>query len=70
MTDIFTRPELTTDDLIKAKKLAISLANVRGREGSAATIALLICENIRLTREINTHREKLGYELLPTYDWL
>lgn len=68
MSETFKRPDLSSDELSNILKLATSLVNVRGRVGSVGTVVLLLGENIRLTKEVNLHREKLGYELLPIHD--
>ena len=68
MPNIFDRPNLTVEEANQVTKMANIIVNGKGRAAIAGTLVLMMAENMRLTKEINLHREKLGYELLPAYE--
>jgi hypothetical protein len=66
MAEPFTRPEVTYEEELKMVRLANAI--FRGFGSRREIITTILVENIRLTKEVNLHREKLGYELLKVYD--
>jgi hypothetical protein len=66
MAEIFIRPEITREEEMKMARLAIAI--FRGFGSRREIIMTILFENIRLTKEVNLHRAKLGYELLKVYD--
>ena len=61
----FERPELTKHDQEMIEKFGHRLLAQLNRGIVRLALLTLLAENIKLTKEINIHREKLGYELLP-----
>lgn len=68
MSETFSRPELTKEEEAKVWRIANAVFGSRGVINKRTLFASLAIENIRMIREINIHREKLGYELLPNYE--
>ena len=68
MPEIFDRPNITVEEANQVTKMANIIVNGKGRSAIAGTLVLMMAENMRLTKEVNLHREKLGYELLPSYE--
>ena len=68
MAEIFIRPNLTVDEAKQVNKMATVIVNGKVRAFISGTLILMMAENIRLTKEVNLHREKLGYELLPVFE--
>lgn len=68
MTTPYTRPEITKDDMKKAAEYAQKFIRKYGVNNFGKIIVSLCAENIRLTREVNEHRETRGIEPLPITD--
>jgi hypothetical protein len=68
MPNIFDRPNLTVEEANQVTKMANIIVNGKGRAAISGTLVLMMAENMRLTKEVNLHREKLGYELLPVHE--
>ena len=60
----YTRPEITKDDMKKAGEYAKKFIVKYGVGNFGKIIVSLCAENIRLTREVNEHREARGIEPL------
>jgi hypothetical protein len=68
MPEPFVRPELNPDDVLKIRKMASLISMSKTKPTLAALLTMFMAENMRLTKEVNIHREKLGYELLPVHE--
>jgi hypothetical protein len=68
MLEEFVRPDLDETEKTRVPKWVNIIVCSKGRQVAIATMTALIVENIRLTKEVNLHLEKLGYEKLPVYE--
>lgn len=68
MPKIFVRPELTAYDMEMIEDYAHRLMAQLNRPLLRAAVLTVFAENIKLLKEVNEHREKLGYELLPVHE--
>lgn len=67
MPQPYNRPELTADE----KKIGMRLAariNAQPQQNRMTFIFGLICENAKLTKEVNEHRQARDFEPLPVFD--
>jgi hypothetical protein len=62
----YQRPEVTKDEAERAKQEMLKLFRKSGPE-FRGLVMLLIAENMRLVRECNDHRAKLGYKPLEVH---
>lgn len=63
----YKRPELSNDEMGKMGAWAVVLAGLPLPK--RVQMIYKICEeNLRLVKELNSHREARGYEPLPIYD--
>ena len=68
MTTPYTRPTLTKQDEAEAQETAKALLRKYGMNNVTPIIAHLCLENVRLVREIEEHRAKLGIEPMKTFE--
>jgi hypothetical protein len=64
----YTRPIVPVDVQLDAAQLAARLINGKSTADIRTAIAGMLCENYRLTLEVNEHRKSLGFEPLPTVE--
>jgi hypothetical protein len=64
---VYERPILSEDDKAMCTRYALKIATHKGRQAMIAIVALVLEDNMRLTKEINDHRAALGFEPLPEY---
>lgn len=68
MAQLYERPALSEAAQQHAAQLAWQLTIHKSAADIRKVIAGLLCENQRLTQEVNEHRAARGYELLPTVE--
>ncbi len=68
MTDEFKRPELTQEEIQSLEKVARQLVATGGRLRANIALVTVMAENMRLAKEVNIHRKKLGYKPLPIFE--
>ena len=64
----YTRPEKTDDMKYQAEQDAKKLIQKYGFGNFPRILALLVLENVMLTREVNDHRAARGIEQLQVYE--
>ena len=67
MAEPFERPALTSSDEKYIEQFAHRLLGQLDRGVFRLALLTLLAENMKLTKEVNQHREKLGYECLPVH---
>lgn len=68
MTQPYTRPEPTEEELKKIAKFCDSLIRSRNSQRIQATLMALMRENVALSKECNEHRAARGFELIVLED--
>lgn len=68
MTQPYTRPEPTAEELQKIAAYCGKLIASRNTARILATLMGLMRENVSLLREVNQHRKAQGFEELPVSD--
>lgn len=65
----FDRPKLTEEETRKVASLARILVYMPASKMlKFRMVKEIMTENARLLKEVNEHRQRLGYELLPIYE--
>ena len=63
----YTQQEPSDEDVEAAKKWAVKIVNSLNHKQVSGQIVTLMLENMKLTAEVNDHRQARGFEPLPTY---
>ena len=67
MTD-YIRPELTPEEYKLAEALAEKMIRKFGLSSILKMLAIMLIENVRLTKEVNEHRAARGIAPLETFE--
>jgi len=64
----YERPELTDAHQAEAAQLALRFTNGASMKEIRLRVVALLCENQRLTLEVNDHRAARGFDPLPVFE--
>lgn len=64
----YPRPELTSDEGKKYSNVAKKINGIQDSRLRLVYLTTIVCENVRLLREVNEHRRARGLDPLPEYD--
>jgi len=63
----YTQQEPSAEDVENCRRWAVKIVNSLNHKQVSGQIVTLMLANMKLTAEVNDHRQARGFELLPTY---